>query len=148
MERMLRREQLVRRPIEEVFAFFADAHNLERITPTFLNFHIESMDTPEVREGTHIRYKLSLHGLPMGWTSRIDVWDPPHRFVDLQIKGPYKLWHHTHTFESVAEGTMVRDEVRYELPFGFLGDLVHGFVERDLKMIFDYRRKEIERYFA
>jgi ligand-binding SRPBCC domain-containing protein len=105
------------------------------------------MDTPAIQQGTHIQYKLSLHGLPMRWVSRIEVWEPPVRFVDVQIKGPYALWHHSHSFERHSEGTLVRDEVRYRLPFGFVGDVAHFFVQRNLKAIFDYRNQAIAKHF-
>jgi ligand-binding SRPBCC domain-containing protein len=148
MEHVLKRELLVGRPRNEVFAFFADAHNLEELTPPFLNFRIESMDTPQIERGTHIVYSLRLHGIRIGWTTVIEVWEPPVRFVDLQLKGPYKLWRHEHTFKEVAGGTIVGDEVRYRLPFGFAGDLAHWWVRRDVEGIFDYRTAKVRELFG
>jgi ligand-binding SRPBCC domain-containing protein len=142
---LVEREQLVRRPRDQVFPFFSDARNLERITPEFLRFRVKNMSTPEIGQGTLIDYRLSLHGLPVGWRSRIEEWRPDERFVDVQLRGPYSFWHHTHEFEPVPEGTIVRDRIRYRLPFGALGDLVAGsFVARDVDRIFAHRRACID----
>lgn len=133
-------------PVDAVFAFYADAHNLERITPPFLRFRIVAMSTPAIAEGTVIDYRLRLHGVPVGWRSLIESWRPPHAFVDCQLRGPYALWHHTHEFEAQAGGTVVRDRVRYRLPGGAAGALLgSALVRRDLAAIFAYRRTAIER---
>lgn len=146
---VVEREQLVRRPRDQVFPFFSDARNLERITPDFLHFRIAGMSTPQVGPGTLIDYRLRLHGLPVGWRTRIEEWRPEERFVDVQLRGPYSLWHHTHEFEPVPEGTIVRDRIRYRLPFGALGDLLAGsFVARDVDKIFFYRRVRIDELFG
>src|SRR5689334_1733968 len=100
-------EQFVARPREEVFAFFSDARNLERLTPPWLNFSIDEIPD-ELAEGALIRYSLRLHGMPIHWVTRIEEWTPGEKFVDLQIAGPYALWHHTHEFEDVEGGTLVR----------------------------------------
>ena len=143
-ERVLEREQLIRRPQGEVFAFFSDAKNLERITPDFLHLRITAMSTPRIGPGTLIDYRLNLHGVPVRWRTRIEEWSPPHRFVDIQLRGPYSSWHHTHEFESVPEGTLVRDRVRYRLPLGVLGELLGGsFVARDVDRIFAHRRERV-----
>jgi len=148
-EHLLEREQWVREPPEAVFAFFADAYNLETITPPFLRFQVLGASTPVVGEGTHIDYRLRLHGVPVRWQSVIEEWSPPHRFVDRQVRGPYALWHHTHTFELQRGGTRMRDVVRYRLPFGRLGALVAGrLVARDLGRIFEYRRLRIEELYG
>lgn len=140
MEHILLREQILPGPPAEVFEFYADAANLERITPTWLGFRISTPQPIEMRPGALIEYRLRLHGLPVRWLTRIETWEPGERFVDVQVKGPYRLWHHTHTFEAHAEGTRVRDEVRYALPFGPLGELAHRLlVRRDLERIFDFR---------
>lgn len=145
----LRREQWIGRSIQEVFAFFADAHNLERITPPWLNFKILAVDSDAVSEGTMIRYRLKLHGLPIHWKTEIRKWRAPHRFVDVQRRGPYRLWHHTHVFEEHGGRTKMIDVVRYRLPLGVLGKLVNALmVRRDVERIFDYRRGEIERLFG
>lgn len=145
----LRREQWVARPIDEVFSFFADAGNLESITPPWLGFRILSARAPTIAEGTRIRYLLSLHGLPMYWLTEIRTWDPPHCFVDVQLSGPYRLWHHTHRFEARGERTIMTDVVRYRLPFGPLGRLVHMLKVRDgVNRIFDYRAERIRALFG
>jgi uncharacterized protein len=145
---VVEREQLVRRPRDQVFPFFSDARNLERITPEFLRFRIAAMSTPEVRAGTLIDYRLRLHGLPVGWRTRIEEWRPEERFVDVQLRGPYSMWHHTHEFQPVPEGTIVRDRIRYRLPFGALGDLLAGsLVARDVEKIFAHRRARIDELF-
>jgi ligand-binding SRPBCC domain-containing protein len=145
----LRREQWIPRPVDEVFAFFADAGNLETITPPFLGFKILSVNSDPIVAGTEIRYKLSLHGLPIHWLTEIRTWNPPHRFVDIQRSGPYRLWHHTHTFEAHGDRTRMTDVVRYTLPFGALGRLVHSLkVRSDVRTIFDYRRKKITELFG
>ncbi|MBM4265540.1 MAG: TIGR01777 family protein [Deltaproteobacteria bacterium] len=139
-------EQVVPVPIEEAFAFFADAKNLERITPDFLHFSITGMSTEKIELGTTIDYRLRLHGMPVRWRSRIEEWAPPHRFVDVQLSGPYAVWHHTHELEEVDGGTLVRDRVRYRLPLGALGDLAAGsFVARDLERIFEHRYETLAR---
>ena len=145
----LRREQWVPRPIEEVFAFFADAGNLERITPPWLGFTILSVHPSPVQAGTEIRYRLSWHRLPMRWITDIRQWRAPHRFVDVQRSGPYSLWHHTHCFESHQGGTTIVDVVRYALPFGALGRVVHALkVQKDVRRIFEYRYQRIEELFC
>jgi len=147
MDYVLHREQIVQRPLEEVFDFFADAHNLEEITPAFLNFRIDAISTPAVTRGTLITYSLRLHGIRLRWVTEIDVWDPPHRFVDVQIKGPYRRWRHLHEFKAVPEGTLIVDEVCYSLPFGLIGRMSHGLVRRDIEKIFDYRNTAIAQRF-
>ncbi len=145
----LEREHWVRAKPEEVFAFFSDPYNLEKITPDFLRFRVTGSTTRELREGTCIDYRLSLHGIPMRWRSRIAAWEPNRRFVDVQVRGPYKLWEHTHEFEPHEDGTLMRDLVRYELPLGAAGELVAGSrVTRDLQAIFEFRRKKIDELFA
>lgn len=106
------------------------------------------MNTPKLGEGTLIRYRLKVHGFPMGWTTRIEEWVPGVRFVDNQLKGPYALWHHTHTFETKDGGTLMHDRVRFRLPLGPLGDFFGGWlVKRDVGEIFRFRRTTIERLF-
>lgn len=130
----------------EVFPFFADALNLERITPPWLRFRVLSPRPVEMGPGALLEYRLRLHGVPIRWRTRIAIWEPPHRFVDLQLSGPYRLWHHTHTFEREGEGTLMRDLVRYALPLGPLGACAHAaFVRRDVERIFEFRREAVER---
>jgi ligand-binding SRPBCC domain-containing protein len=138
------REQPLPGTPDEVFPFFADAGNLEAITPPFLRFRIVTPRPIAMHEGTLIEYRLRLHGVPVRWRTRIDVWEPGVRFVDRQLSGPYELWHHTHEFEALpGGGTLMRDVVRYRLPFGILGALARPLVSRDLKTIFDYRAQRV-----
>jgi ligand-binding SRPBCC domain-containing protein len=130
------------RPRPEVFAFFADAANLEALTPPFLRFHIETPRPIEMRPGALIEYRLRVHGLPIRWTTRITDWEPPVRFVDEQLRGPYRIWLHEHTFEDApGGGTFVHDRVRYRPPFGRLANWL--LVERDVRMIFRYRTEAL-----
>lgn len=141
-------EQWIARRPEEVFGFFSDPYNLEKITPEFVHFRVVATTTSQLRAGTCIDYRLRLHGVPVRWQSRIESWDPNRRFVDVQTRGPYKLWHHTHEFEPFRDGTIIRDRVRYELPVGALGELVAGrLVTRDIQSIFDFRREKISELF-
>ena len=142
---VLSREQLVPGAPEEVFPFFADAANLEAITPPWLGFRVVSPRAAEMRVGTLIEYELRLHRVPVSWLTRIEEWEPGRRFVDVQLHGPYKLWHHTHEFgPDGAGGTLMRDSVRYALPLGPLGEAARRlFVARDLEAIFDYRRERV-----
>ena len=143
---VFRAEQRVKRPIEEVFEFFSRAENLEQITPPWLNFRILSVSTNPVQRGTLIRYALRWRVFPIRWTTEIQEWDPPRRFVDVQLKGPYKLWHHEHRFYAEGNSTRITDEVQYALPFGVIGRLVHRLkVKKDVEAIFAYRRKAVER---
>jgi ligand-binding SRPBCC domain-containing protein len=142
----LERTQLIRLPREEVFEFFSDAANLEAITPPWLNFHIVTAQPFTIETGTLIDYRLRLFGIPLRWRTAIEDFDPPHRFVDSQLRGPYALWHHTHEFVEVEDGTLMTDRVDYRIPLGPIGRLAHVlFVRRLLDAIFDYRRDTIER---
>jgi ligand-binding SRPBCC domain-containing protein len=137
----LRREATLDCPLEELFSFFADARNLETMTPSWLHFRILSPLPVEMKVGALIRYRLRLHGIPISWTTRITVWDPPWRFVDEQLSGPYRMWVHEHTFEATATGTLARDHVRYRV---YGGALVNRFlVRRDLERVFDYRQARL-----
>jgi hypothetical protein len=132
-------------PIETAFEFFSRAENLEAITPPLLRFRITTPGPIEMRAGTVIRYRLRLRGVPVSWLTRIEEWDPPHGFVDRQIRGPYALWHHTHSFEAIDAGhTRMVDVVRYGHRLGPLGSLAERLVvRRDLERIFDHRRDSI-----
>ena len=142
-------EQFVPRPLDQVFDFFSKAENLQELTPAFLHFRILSVDPAPVRKGTLIKYSLRWRIFPIRWTTEIVDWDPPHRFVDVQLKGPYKLWHHEHRFIAEDNGTRIVDEVHYQLPFGVLGTLAHTLkVKRDVETIFAYRTVVVERLFS
>jgi ligand-binding SRPBCC domain-containing protein len=142
----LERTQFVPRPLPEVFAFFADAGNLERITPGFLRFRILTPRPVPMHPGALIDYRLSLFGIPFRWTSRIDLFEPGARFVDSQVRGPYARWVHLHEFHEAPGGTLVVDGVEYALPLGPLGILARAlFVRRSLERIFDHRAAALRR---
>lgn len=142
-------EQYIPAPREDVFPFFARASNLGEITPESLQFEILNGASAEVQEGALIDYRLRVRGVPVRWQTKIEQWDPPHRFVDTQLKGPYETWHHTHTFESLGPGTLMTDRVLYRLPLGALGRLSGGWlVEHDVRGIFDFRRRKINQIFG
>jgi len=145
LDQILERSTWLPRPVDETFAFFADAANLERITPPELRFRIVTPQPIDMRRGTLIEYRLALFALPFGWHTRIDAWSPPRRFVDLQLAGPYQRWVHTHEFEPQRGGTRMRDTVEYRLPLGWLGLAALPPVRRQLTRIFDYREAAIQR---
>jgi ligand-binding SRPBCC domain-containing protein len=142
---LLERSQRVEVPIDQAFAFYGDERNLEPLTPPWLHFEVTTPRPIVMAAGTLLEYRLKLHGIPIRWRTRIDTWEPPSRFTDFQEKGPYSLWEHTHTFEKDGEGsTVIRDQVRYSIPWGPLGAIAHRlFVRRDLERIFDFRRDAI-----
>lgn len=146
--RILEAETVVPFPLADVFPFFAEAGNLERITPPELRFHIETPLPVKMAAGTILDYRLRLAGVPFRWRSRISVWDPPHRFVDEQLVGPYREWIHLHTFEPTREGTRVLDRVRYRLPLHPLSLPVAPLVQRQLHRIFTFREEVIRTVFA
>jgi ligand-binding SRPBCC domain-containing protein len=146
---ILQREVTVARPLAEVFGFFSNAANLEILTPPWLRFRIVTPQPIEMRRGATIAYRLRVRGIPMRWLTEIKIWNPPYEFVDVQLKGPYKLWQHTHRFDERDGGTRIRDIVNYALPFGLLGGLVHRLqVADDLSKIFDYRKECVRRLFG
>lgn len=132
------RETELRARLEDVFSFFADARNLDRLTPPWLHFEILTPGPVSLRAGTRIDYRLRLRGVPIRWTSEITVWEPPHRFVDEQAHGPYRLWVHEHLFERKGEHTKVVDRVEYAVLGGWLAERL--IVRRDLERVFDYRK--------
>jgi ligand-binding SRPBCC domain-containing protein len=146
---VLERVQHIPRPRSQVFAFFADAANLERLTPGFLNFRILTPLPIEMKAGALIDYQLGLYGVPLSWRTRIETFDPESSFSDVQLRGPYRLWHHLHEFADEEGGTEMRDTVHYELPLGPLGAIARAlFVRRSLEQIFDHRRRVVAEVFA
>ncbi len=145
-EFILHAELWLPRPCIEIFPFFADARNLETITPPWLKFQVLTPSPIAMRPGALIDYRIRIHGIPIGWRTEITTWEPPHRFIDVQLRGPYSLWHHTHTFEACDGGTLCRDNVRYR-PHG--GALVNWlFVRRDVERIFEYRQQRLKEFFS
>lgn len=142
---LLERRQRVELPPERAFAFYGDSANLEPLTPPWLHFEVTTPQPFALGAGSLLDYRLKLHGVPVRWQTRIETWEPPHRFVDSQAKGPYALWEHTHLFEPEGDGaTTIVDRVRYAIPYGPLGALAHVlFVRRDLDRIFDFRRDAV-----
>jgi ligand-binding SRPBCC domain-containing protein len=133
-------------PPEKLFPFFADAANLDAITPPCLHFHIVTLPPIAMREGAVIEYRLRVHGIALRWRTRINEWQPPHRFVDEQLRGPYRQWIHEQTFQSRDGGTLARDVVRYAVPFDFI---THRWLVRpDVEKIFRYRSETLQRRFG
>lgn len=148
-EHILTRTLTLNLPRVEVFDFFADAGNLERITPPELSFHIVTPQPIDIKQGTLIDYRLRMNGIPMSWRTEISVWNPPFEFVDQQLRGPYAQWIHRHTFTELApEKTLIEDEVRYRLPLEPLGDIAHFIVRGRLDHIFDFRQKAVADFFG
>jgi ligand-binding SRPBCC domain-containing protein len=131
---------------EKLFPFFADAANLDALTPPWLHFHIVTPPPIEMKAGALIDYRLRVRGLPLRWRTRIKVWQPPHRFEDEQLRGPYRQWIHEHTFEARDGGTLARDHVRYAVPLDFL--LHRWFVRPDIERIFTFRMEALQNRFA
>jgi hypothetical protein len=141
----LHRELSVPQPLSMVFDFFSRAENLERITPPWMQFRILTRPPIVMKQGATIAYALHVRGIPLRWLTEIEQWNPPHEFIDIQAKGPYRSWRHTHRFSEVEGGTSIVDIVHYALPFGPLGRLVHRLqVARDLSRIFDYRSQRVQ----
>ena len=145
----LHRELYVSRPLPEVFEFFSRAENLERLTPPWMMFRVLTPGPIEMTEGTTIAYALRVRGIPLRWLTLIERWNPPFEFVDIQTKGPYSLWRHTHRFSEIDGGTLIVDTVEYAMPLGVLGRLIHRIqVAEDLSLIFDYREQVVRELFA
>lgn len=145
---ILKRDITVPHELDAVFAFFSRPENLQTITPPWMKMTVLTPSPVPMHVGAIIDYAIKLNGLPLRWTTAISEYEPPHRFVDVQLKGPYSLWHHTHRFEAIEEGTRIIDEVHYLLPFGPLGAFVNSLkVKKDLRTIFDYRTQVIQEQF-
>ncbi len=143
---ILETAQWLPRAPEDIFHFYADAFRLEDLTPQLLRFRVVTPPPIEMRTGVEIDYRLKLHGLPLKWRSRITVWDPPLRFVDEQVKGPYRRWVHEHRFTPRDGGTLVEDHVNYDMLGGWLADRL--LVRNDLRKIFEYRQQRLAQIFA
>jgi ligand-binding SRPBCC domain-containing protein len=141
----LEREQIVNSPVRETFAFFANPKNLDALTPGFLRFRFVGEPPATLTAGAVLHYRIRLYGVPVDWQSRIEVWEPPACFVDLELRGPYSMWRHTHTFEDAGGGrTLVKDSVEFALPMGPLGTIAYYlFVARSLERIFDFRAERM-----
>ncbi len=136
--------QRIPRPIGEVFDFFSDASNLDLLTPAWLHFEIRTPTPIEMRIGTQIAYTIRWYGVPISWLTEIIDWQPGRQFVDTQVRGPYRLWHHTHRFEADGGETVMEDMVRYALPLGLIGRIAHAMVvQRDIRTIFEFRAEKI-----
>lgn len=147
---LLEREALIPAPVAEVWSFFSDPHNLARITPGYLRFRVlRCPDTDKIYEGMLIEYRVSpVPGIPLRWVTLIRSVRDKACFMDKQLEGPYKLWEHTHTFEAHDRGTLMKDSVRYALPFGFAGRWLHRlWIRRQLEGIFNYREEVIRKLF-
>ncbi len=148
-DRMFYSETWVPSRLSDVFSFFSNEKNLEKITPEFLTFKVLNKSTDQIQEGTKISYKLKIHGFPVKWKSQITNWSPDEKFQDTQSSGPYKKWEHSHEFQSLAEGTSVTDKVVYQLPLaGFGGNFANWFIRKDICKIFDYRTRIINEEFG
>ena len=144
----LESNQFINKPIEEIFQFFSKPENLSVITPAKLGFKILSPNPIKMEVGRLIDYNIYLLGIPIHWRTLITDYEPPNMFVDQQIKGPYAMWHHTHTFHKVKGGVEIKDRVVYSIPFGFLGRLLNYlWIKRDLNNIFLHRKKVIDKLF-
>ncbi len=139
------RDQVADLALDDVFAFFSDAQNLPRITPSALGFRFDQEPPAELRVGAEMHYRFRIGGLPVRWVARITDWDPPSRFADLQVRGPFAYWLHTHTFRAITpHSTLLRDRVIYRLPLGILGEVARPLlVEPQLRWMFDHREQSL-----
>lgn len=147
----LKREIIVNASVADVWAFFSSPHNLEKITPPYMGFLIvDCPDVTEIYNGMQIRYKVRpIANIPLTWVTLISSVEQGRMFADVQLKGPYKFWEHIHTFEPVNGGVLMKDHIRYKMPFGILGRIVNRLkVQGDLERIFNYREAVIKKIFA
>jgi ligand-binding SRPBCC domain-containing protein len=140
---------IVSKSVENTFEFFSHPENLGKVTPSYLQFTFLTPLPVEMRKGTIIDYRLTIYKFRVHWRTEITLWEPPHRFIDKQIKGPYRLWVHEHTFESVNSGTRMTDLVEYAVPGGILAPLIHSFfVRKDIEKIFRFRELTFSKIFG
>ena len=148
MDQVFQKSTVIKASLSDVFDFFSNAKNLETITPPWLKFNITHQTTPSITKGTVFTYQLTLHGIRFTWKSLIEEWENHSHFVDSQIKGPYKKWHHLHTFKETSQGTLVEDIVHYQLHFGQWGQTIAGWwVKKEIETIFNHREKIIHSVF-
>lgn len=144
----LYREQIINKPLQEIFAFFEKPENLEVITPKWMKFKIKTPSPLIMKVGAEFDYRIDLMKIPLKWKTIITEYEPPYKFVDVQRKGPYKKWIHTHTFEAIGDKTKITDNVDYEIPAGILGSILKKiYIGKTLKAIFDFRETTINRMF-
>lgn len=143
MPHRFHREMQVPQSLERTFEFFSQPENLARITPPWMHFRMTTPPPVVMRKGATLAYTLRVKGVSLHWLTDIEEWNPPFEFVDIQARGPYKLWRHTHRFTQLDGSTSISDTVEYELPFGILGQIVHPLVARDLDRIFNYRTQQV-----
>jgi ligand-binding SRPBCC domain-containing protein len=142
-------ETIIGNPLNEVFQFFSNAENLAKITPDNLKFQIKSPLPIKMEAGTLIDYQIKIYNIPFHWRTKITVWDPPVRFVDVQLTGPYKMWIHEHSFEELGGSTKMSDKIQYQVPGGLFAPLVHRLrVKKDVENIFKFREKIIKQIFS
>ena len=146
----LKFEQKIDLPVSDVFDFFSKPENLSLITPSRLKFDIITPTPLEMKDGQLIDYSLKImYVIKLHWRTLITHFEKPVKFIDQQIKGPYSLWHHTHKFKKIDGGTLIIDELRYAIPFGFIGRLIHFlYIKHDIKSIFEYRHKNLDKIFS
>lgn len=137
---------LIPKPIGEVFAFFSNAQNLQALTPPWVHFKILTPPPIEMKTGALIDYRIRVHGIPFRWRTRINSWNPPHQFVDEQLRGPYSVWIHEHTFLPRGNKTEMTDRVQYRAPGGPWIETL--FVRKDIKRIFEFRSRRISEIFV
>ena len=143
-----KKELYVERPLEEVFNFFSRAENLQKVTPPQLQFHILTPLPIEMKTGTIIDYQLKVYHLPFSWRTEITEWDPPHKFTDIQVRGPYRKWIHQHFFEKSGDGTMMKDLLQYAIPGGIFATWINSLlVRKDIESIFRFREKRFREIF-
>ena len=148
--RSIHEEQWLPLPLADVFSFFSDAQNLEKVTPDSVGFRILTRLPLVMKEGLTIDYEIRLHGIPMRWSSLITEWNPPEHFTDVQVKGPYAIWRHKHSFKELNGGTLAIDDVQYAVPLSWLPGVSlveHFFVKPELRRIFAYRKRALRKHF-